>query len=195
MIASGAEVGPLDTDGFRRRYAQLRQAAFSHVNRFATPPGWSARSRRSRGWIRRPNCADQPAAREFQPFAATFDIANRYAASVRCLLLVFTGDRVSTLAAESVAIAEIQPQCTVIPQNPFHVTEHGDKLIYKFLRGFLKTDLAVNVVISKTEVWRRRDTTVDALIIERLQEKSAIAIENLYTQSFLPVMIEYGTKP
>jgi hypothetical protein len=86
--------------------------------------------------------------------------------------------RITTLrlaVAAIVCVAQVKPRHAIVAQAPLHVLKHGDDFLDVFLGRGLKSDLAVNAVITLPVVRRRGNAALHACGVDRPQRGPTVA--------------------
>ena len=80
----------------------------------------------------------------------------------------------------SVAIPQVQPNCTILPEHPSHLAEHIHHFCHVFLRRFLKSNLAVLSIVAQAKVWRACHTHLDRLIRQLCEPIKHVGYDDLH---------------
>jgi len=106
----------------------------------------------------------------------TSSIAYRTAIARLLILFGVFGIVSCSFSRTCITISDIQPQRTLRLQHPIYLCKHLSKFGNVLSRRLLQSYLTINIVVSKSEVGRRSNATVYAVIGEFPQSSKAVFV-------------------
>ncbi len=86
---------------------------------------------------------------------------------------------VAAASAAGVAVAQVQPQRSVIAQHSAHFAEHADQFGDEFVRRRLQADLCGVAVVAQAEIGWAGNATMNRVVGQRFQQLAAVTVQQL----------------